>query len=344
MKASWFAMCVLHLGFSPLLAHAASDSPVIRLDPALDALVGLDARLETLVERETIFEGPAWISKGAAGYLIFSDVPGNAIGKRLPDGTVARFESNIFSGKDAAQAYQSFGMFGQKKFSMLGPNGIALDAQGRVVFCAMSDGLIVRLERDGTRTVLASRFAANRLNAPNDLVYKSDGSLYFTDSRAGTKRADGTGVPHKGLYVLREGNVQLLSKDIDLPNGLAFSPDEKYLYVGNSLRRNILRFDVQPDGLANERVFIDMNGDRAAGVPDGLKVDENGNVYSSGPGGVWIISPSGGHIGTIVTPKPLTNLAFGGKDYKTLYMTAYGALYQIRVKAAARAVHFPQPR
>ncbi len=124
----------------------------------------------------------------------------------------------------------------------------------------------------------------------------------------------------------------LLSKSIDHPNGLAFSPNEKYLYVSNTRRKNILRFDIQNGGISNERVFVDMSGDKEVGVPDGLKVDKKGDVYSTGPGGVWVISAAGKHVGTIRTPKRITNMAFGDKDFRTLYMTGFGALYRIRVK------------
>jgi gluconolactonase len=336
MKILWPLLCALSLPFGSSLARAPSDSPVLRLDSSVDALVAADASLQTLFQGDALFEGPTWVRDGGSGYLIFSDVPGNVINRLNPDGSVSAFLANIFTGKDTSEAYQSFGLGGQKKFRMLGANGITLDRQGRVVYCAYSDGQIVRLETDGRRTVLASRFAASRLNAPNDLVYRSDGSLYFTDSRAGTQRAEGEGVPHEGLYVLRAGEVQLLSKDIDHPNGVVFSPDEKYLYVSNSRLKNILRFDVQAGGIANEKVFVDMSRDKAGGAPDGLKVDRKGNVYSTGPGGVWIISSGGKHIGTILTPRQITNIVFGGKGSKTLYMTGFGSLYRIPLKVAGK--------
>jgi gluconolactonase len=336
MRVWGLILCALNLAFSSQSAQSADGSPVRRLDPSVDALVAADARLETLFERNTTFEGPTWVRDGGSGYLIFSDVPGNVIDKLNPDGRVSPFLENIFAGKERSEAFQSFGLNGQEKFWMLGANGVTLDRQGRVVYCAYSDGQIVRLETDGRRTILASRYGASRLNAPNDLVYKSDGSLYFTDSRASSRRADGEGVPHKGLYVLRSGEVRLLSKDIDHPNGLAFSPDEKHLYVTNSLLGNVLRFDVRAAGIANERVFVDMSSDKGVGRPDGIKVDKRGNVYSTGPGGVWIMSPSGRHIGTILAPGQVNNLTFGGNDLRTLYMAGFGALYRIPLKVAGK--------
>jgi gluconolactonase len=330
-----FTFCALSLGCGRLSARAASGSAVLLLDRHAATLMASDAGLEALYRRGSIFDGPAWVRHGGSGYLIFSDVPGNVIDKLNPDGSVSVLLKNIFTG-DPSEAYESFGLGGQRKFRMLGADGITLDRRGRIVYCAYSDGEIVRLETDGRRTVLASRFAGTPLNAPNDLVYKSDGSLYFTDSRAGTRRRHGKGVSHEGLYVLTAGKVVLLSKSIDHPNGVAFSPDEKYLYVTNTRRKNLLRFDVQRGGIANGEVFIDMSGVNGVGVPDGIKVDKRGNVYSTGPGGVWVISPAGKHVATIRTPRQITNMAFGGKDFRTLYMTGFGALYRIRLKVPGR--------
>lgn len=335
IEALLFIFCALSLGCDRLSARAASDSAVLLLDRHAATLLESDARLEALYRRDSIFDGPAWVGHGGSGYLIFSDVPGNVIDRLHADGSVSVILKNIFTG-DPSEAYESFGLAGQRKFRMLGADGITLDRRGRIVYCAYSDGEIVRLETDGRRTVLASRFAGARLNAPNDLVYKSDGSLYFTDSRAGTRRRDGKGVSHEGLYVLRAGKVGLLSESIDHPNGVAFSPDERYLYVTNTRRKNVLRFDVQRLGIANGEVFIDMSGVSGAGAPDGIKVDKSGNVYSTGPGGVWVISPAGKHVATIRTPRQITNMAFGGEDFRTLYMTAFGALYRIRLKVPGR--------
>jgi gluconolactonase len=326
--------CVLSLNCNPSPARAASDAAVLTLHPYAATILAPDAKLETLYRRDSIFDGPAWVRHGGSGYLIFSDVPGNVIDRLNPDGSVTVLLKSVFTGRDPSQAYESLGLGGQMKFRMLGADGITLDRRGRVVYCAYGDGEVVRLETDGRRTVLASRFAGRRLNAPNDLAYKSDGSLYFTDSRAAAKRADGVGVSHEGLYLLRAGKVMLLSGSIDHPNGVAFSPDEKYLYVTNTRLENVLRFNVQPRGISNGKVFIDMSGDHEAGAPDGIKVDERGDVYSTGPGGVWIISPAGKHIATIRTPRKITNMAFGGRDFRTFYMTAFGALYRIRLKTA----------
>lgn len=336
ISAALLLLCALGLTCAPSRARSAADSAVLRLSPAIDALLEPNVWLVTVYRHDTIFDGPVWVPNRGFGYLIFSDVPGNVIDKLNSAGTISVFSRHIFTGRSRSEAYQSFGGPGQKKFWMLGADGITIDLRDRVVYCAYSNGQVIRLGKDGRRTVLASRFAGRRLNAPNDLVYRSDGSLYFTDSRAATRWPDGTGVPYKALYILKAGKVALLSKSIDHPNGVAFSPDEKYLYVTNTRRKNILRFDVENSGIANETVFVDMSGVKGVGAPDGIKVDIRGNVYSTGPGGVWVISPTGEHIGTIRTPDRVSNMAFGGNDYKTLYMTAFGALYRIQLKVAGR--------
>ena len=186
------------------------------------------------------------------------------------------------------------------------------------------------------RTVLASRYEGKRLNSPNDLVYKSDGSLYFTDPSAGLRERDKDPkkeLPFNGVYLLKDGKLQLLIKDMQVPNGLAFSPDEKHFYVNDSAKKIIMRYDVLPDDtIANGQLFIDMNSDNAPGVPDGMKVDRKGNVYSTGPGGFWIMSPEGKHLGTISFQELPANLAFGNADARTLYLTARTGLYRIRLK------------
>jgi gluconolactonase len=336
-KAALLLVGVLGLVCGQPRAYDAGAAHIVRVDPALDALVAPDAKLEEVLRREgTTFEGPTWVRSAGSGYLLFTDVPGNVIDKLNSDGTATLLLDHIFAGQDPSEAFQSSGLHGQKKLRMIGANGATLDLQGRLIYCAYSDGQIVRLERDGRRTVLASHFGAYHLNAPNDVVVKSDGSIWFTDSRAGVKRGPTEGVPHKGLYVLKGREVRLLSKDIDHPNGLAFSLDEKQLYVTNSMVKTVLRFDVTADGIANEQVFADMSADPEVGIPDGIKLDERGNIYSTGPGGIWILSPEGQHLGTVVTPQQVNNLTFGGHDLRSLYMVGYGVVYRMPVKVGAR--------
>jgi gluconolactonase len=179
--------------------------------------------------------------------------------------------------------------------------------------------------------VIADRYEGKRLNRPNDLVLKSDGAIYFTDPRPANNPE--MELPTSGVFLVKNGAVKLLLDDYRVPNGLAFSPDEKYLYVNDTQRRLIMRYDVQPDDtISNGRVFIDMSADKTPGNPDGMKVDARGNAYCTGPGGVWIMSPEGKHLGTIPLPENATNMNFGDVDGKTLYITDRRSLARIRLK------------
>ena len=308
---------------------------VAKLNPALDAIVSPDAQLEKIAQGFGFLEGPVWVRKG--GYLLFNDVPANLIEKWTPDGKLSVFLIKTgYTGSDPTYG-REIESGGRKKIKVIGSSALTLDKQGRLVFCAQGDRDIVRIEKDGRRTVLADRFDGKRLNSPNDLVYKSDGSLYFTDPPAALPKGDddpAKELPFDGVFLLKNGKVKLLDKTFQRPNGLAFAPDEKQFYVNDSLRKTIMRFDVQPDDtIGNGHVFIDMTADTASGAPDGMKVDRKGNVYCTGPGGVWIISPEGKHLGTIKTPDRVTNLTFGDADGKTLYITGRtGELYRIQLK------------
>jgi gluconolactonase len=318
--------------------HAQSFGEVVRVDPATDAIVPQDATVEKLAGDFQFVEGPIWVHSKGQGYLLFSDIPANVIRKWDPKGGVSVFlEKSGFTGADASnvggQTNNGFGMV-----NLIGSNGITLDKQGRIVFCQHGDRQISRLEKNGKRTVLASRYEGKRLNSPNDLVFKSDGSLYFTDPTAGLRLQDkdpARELPFAGVYRLSKGKVQLLAKDFTRPNGIAFSPDEKYLYVNDTAKKIIMRFDVQPDGgVTNGQVITDMNSDTTPGAPDGMKVDQKGNIYCTGPGGFWIMSPDGKHVATVKTKELPANLNWGDDDGKTLYLTARTGLYRIRLNFA----------
>lgn len=334
---------------------SALASAVLKLDAALDELISPDARLDTLLQLSAgtmeTFECPTWVHGDGPGFLIFCNVPGNAIYKLRSDATTEVFLDRIYTGSFADANRGSV-----PGRLMLGANGATLDRQGRIVYASFSAGQIVRVEKDGARTVLAERFEGSRFNAPNDLVFRSDGALYFTESRGSSEQTDSPDcgkywmvcgpeakgrVRHMGVYLLKAGEVRLVSTTIPKPNGLALSPDEKHLYVANSLG-SIVRFDIQHDGtLANETIFVDMTQQMQTsgmrGNPDGIKVDKQGNVYCSGPGGIWILSSAGKHLGTILVEQGVTNFTFGDDDARTLYITSSSAaappkLFRIRMK------------
>jgi len=310
-------------------AYAQDAKRVIKLDSSLDDIVPSDSQLEKLVGGGvgSFFEGLVWIRKGE--YLLFSDIPGNVINKWTLDGKLTVF-------------LKPSGYTGPATTDLWGSNGITLDPRGRVVFCASGDQEIVRLESNGKRTVLADHYPDGyKLNNPNDILYKSDGALYFTDPRSQLRKAAG-GAPFDAVNLVKNGKFQVLDKNVSHPNGITLSPDEKYLYVGSSDKKTLTRFVVLPDDtLADGEVFIDMSEDKTPGGPDGMRVDLMGNVYSSGPGGVWIMSPGGKHLGTIETPERVSDVVFGGADGKTLFIVdGHGpasdptSLYRIRLKVA----------
>ncbi|MGA2215286.1 MAG: SMP-30/gluconolactonase/LRE family protein, partial [Bryobacteraceae bacterium] len=270
--------------------------------------------------------------EGQAGYLLFSDISANVIYKWTSDNQMSVFlKDSGYTGDLGKISFEGYlARSGSLFVYNFGSNGITLDRQGRLVFCAQGDRAIVRVEKDGKRTVLADRYEGKRLNRPNDLVVKSDGAVYFTDPHPDNNPT--IELPYNAVFMLKDGKIQLLASDFR-PNGIALSPDEKVLYVNGD--GGIRRYDVLPDGtIKNGRVFIDMRVDKTPGGPDGMKVDLKGNVYCTGPGGIWIMAPDGKHIGTILLPAPATNLAFGDPDYKTLYITDRRSLVKIRLIAA----------
>jgi gluconolactonase len=297
---------------------------IVRNDPALDDIVPRTPVLEKLAEGFTFIEGPIWMPDGR---LLFSAPNDNVIYQWTPDGTLSLWRER--TGYDAPD----IGEYGQP-----GSNGLSLDPQGRLVIAEHGRHRISRLDGDGRLAVLADAFEGKRLNSPNDLVVKSDGSIYFTDPPFGLPGFHDDprkALPYEGVFRLAtDGTLTLLHRGLAGPNGLAFSPDERALYVDNwdVKKKVVMRFDVKADGgLANGRVFFDMTAAPGEEALDGLKVDQRGNVYVSGPGGVWILSPDGKHLGTIVCPELPANFAWGDEDGRTLYLAARGGLYRIRL-------------
>ena len=297
---------------------------VDRVDPAIDAIVPVNAKLWKVAEGFRFTEGPVWVRKG--GYLLFSDPDSNVIYRYSDEAGLSTFRDH--SGYDA----QDVAEYGQP-----GSNGLTLDRQGRLTINEHGRHRVTRLEADGRLTVLASGFEGKRLNSPNDLVYRSDGSLYFTDPPFGLPKFyddPRKELPFSGVFrIAPSGNLSLLTREFKGPNGIAFSPDEKTLYVGNwdPAAKIVKRYAVRADGsLDADQVFVDLTqkipGDEAL---DGIKVDKAGHVYLSAPGGVWIFDARGRHLGTIVAPTPVHNFAWGGADGKTLYLCARANLYRI---------------
>jgi gluconolactonase len=320
----------------------AQAQDVSRLDPGLDALVSPDAKVELVKGGFGFAEGPVWVQRGKIGYLLFSDIPANVIYKLTPDGNVSVYlERSGYTKPDIWKVGFEFNNGKDPndpafaKFYMNGSNGLALDPQGRLVIATFAGRSIDRMEPNGTRAVLADSYDGKRFNGTNDLVVKKDGTIYFTDMFGSLRLGDkdpAMGLPYQAVYMVKDGKVTRLTDDIPATNGLAFSPDEKYLYANGSRNKYIRRYEVKPDGtLANSQMFIDMSADPAPGITDGMKVDTKGNIYSTGPGGIWVITPEGKHIGTVRTPETITNLAFGDSDKKTLYLTARPTIYKIRV-------------
>jgi len=320
------------LDFYKASMPVSTEVRVVRNDPAIDAIVPQGVKAEKLAEGFLFTEGPVWVPDG---YLLFSDPNANTIYRWSENDGLSVFRAKSgYTGPD-------IGEYGQP-----GSNGLALDRDGRLTINEHGNHRVSRLEKTGALTVLADRIEGKRLNSPNDLVYRSDGSLYFTDPPFGLPKFSDDPrkeLPFSGVFRWSGETLQVVAKDVSGPNGLAFSPDEKYLYVGNwdEKRKVVMRYDVRPDGsLSNARVFFDMTSAPGDDAIDGVKVDQRGNVYVSGPGGLWILSAEGTHLGTIVTPEHAHNFAWGD-DGRTLYVTARSTLYRIRLKVPGAGVAAP---
>lgn len=302
-----------------------------KIDPALDRILSPGTQLEKLAGGFLFTEGPVWVPATAnnSGYLLFSDPNANTIYRWSAEGQVSVFRTKSgYSGFNVGEYHQP------------GSNGLTLDNKGRLTINQHGNRRVIRVEPRGNITVLAERYQGKRLNSPNDLVYRSDGALFFTDPPFGLPKVfddPGKELPYSGVFCVKDGQVKLVSTDLDAPNGLALSPDEKHLYVNNwnDKRKVILRYDVNQDcTLSNSRLFYDMTNAPGADALDGLKVDQKGNVYSTGPGGLWIISPEGKQLGLIKGPEDPHNMAWGDDDAKTLYITALTGIYRIRMNIA----------
>jgi gluconolactonase len=324
---------------------------VVKMDPRLDAIIDAGAKAELLGDRFGLTEGAVWIREGASGHLLFADMLDNVIYRWDPGkGISVQHENAGYTGKDFLHVAQQTRR-GRSAVLLIGPNGLSLDPEGRLVVCAMPDRSVVRYEKDGSRTVLADKFEGKRFSGPNDLVVKSNGSIYFTDSVSGLR--DGAASPQRelpfsGFYLIKNGQVTLLDEKLrdpkvsgtTFPNGIALSPDERHLYV--TFGGKIMRYDINADDTVGNPVeFADTMGN------DGMKTDLAGNLYSTsggfGGGEVRITAPDGTRLGVLQMPQRggeprqqvcATNVAFGDADAKTLYVTACMDVYRIQLKTA----------
>jgi len=327
---------VLIGGMGSSNAQAPADR-VVKLDPALDALISVDAKIEKVASGFGFTEGPVWVQRGREGYLLFTDIPGNKVHKMTSDGKVSVYEDQSgYRGPWNGWTMLTVGSATPNgPFIMVGADGLAVDTEGRLLLCAFGDRALERVEKDGKRTILADKYEGKRLNGPNDVVVKKDGTIYFSDTFGGLRnRADdpNKGLERNGFFMLRNGKLSMVVSDMKTVNGLALSPDEKYLYVNGGGDNYIRRYEIQPDGtLANPKLIIDLSIDKTPGATDGTRVDSKGNIWTTGPGGVWIISPEGKHLGSILMTERPANLGFGDADLKTLYLTARSSVYKVRV-------------
>jgi len=315
---------------------AQEDYPSIgkieRFDPRFDELIPKDAIIEKLAEGFDWAEGPVWVKKG--GYLLFSDIPPNKVMKWTEAEGISTFlHPSGYTGK-------------KPRGGEPGSNGLLIDDQGRLVLCEHGDRRIARLNEDGTQTTLAGLYMGKRFNSPNDAVFKSNGDLYFTDppyGLVGNFDDPGREIDFCGVYLLRtNGCVELLTSRMTRPNGIAFSPDEKTLYVAQSDPRAAIwmAYDVQEDGsIANGRVFYDATQwvGKMKGSPDGMKVDQHGNLFATGPGGVNVFAPDGTLLGRITTGEATANCGWGD-DGSTLYLTA--DMYLCRIRTTTKGTGF----
>ncbi len=321
-------------------AIVATPLKLDRLDASIDRIVPSDAKMERVATGFKWTEGPVWIKDR----LYFAEIPSNSIRTWTP-------------GKGTEIFLQPSGYKGSAPYGgpEPGTNGMTVDVRGRLTAAGHAQRDIIRFESldpKAQQTVLADSYKGKKLNSPNDVVYKSDGSAYFTDPPYGLrtqsdkdpeKQLDLNGVyriPHAltqkpGSAPARD-ELQLLVSDLTRPNGIAFSPDEKYLYVDNSQPKKLwMRYTVKPDGTVTDaKLLYDATKDNRPGVPDGMKVDSEGNIYSAGPGGIWIISPEGKPLGTILVPGRTSNVAWAGADRKTLYITGSDGIYRVHLKIA----------
>jgi gluconolactonase len=278
------------------------------ISPKFWDLVDHNAKLDTVATGFGFTEGPMW---DASGFLYVSDETLNKIFRVYPDGKK------------------------EEVISLGDPDGNTFDRKHRLIDCASVFRAIIEVTPEGGYKILADHYNGKKFNSPNDVIVGPDGALYFTDPTLDLVASEKQEIPFQGVYRLDEkGNVELLTKDLSQPNGLAFSPDGKHFYVDDTKEKNIRVYDAAPDGtLSNGRTFGDEHpSGKHEGVPDGMRVDSSGNLFVVGPKGIWVWDDKGNHLGTIVLPEQPANLAWGDADYRTLYITANTSVYRLQMK------------
>ena len=314
IKTAFFSLALfVSLGLQAALRPFSLEA----LSPAFWNLFDHQAKLTKVASGFGFTEGPVW---DQAGYLWVSDETLNKI-----------FKVNTVTGQK------------QDIISLGDPDGNTYDRQHRLLDCASVLRAIIRLSPDGRKyDIVVDHYQGKRLNSPNDVVLGPDGAIYFTDPTSDLPKDQKQEIPFKGVYrIASNGDVQLLTKDLDEPNGLAFSPQGTKFYVDDSTQRNIRVYDFRDGKLSNGRVFGVEQGGPKEGVPDGMKVDRQGNLYVVGPKGIWVWDPAGRHLGTIVVPEQPANLAWGDRDYSTLYITATTSVYKISTRAHGFIPYLP---
>jgi gluconolactonase len=306
-------LVIILLYCSPFNATSQNKKPLRPFElqaesPEFWNLISREAKLETVATGFGFTEGPVWDKRG---FLYVSDEETNKIFRVYTDGHK------------------------EELISLGDPDGNTYDRQLRLLDCASVLRAIIQISPDGKYTILADRYQGKKFNSPNDVVLGPDGAIYFTDPTLDLPQGEKQELPFRGVYRLDEkGDVNLLTKELSQPNGLAFSPDGKHFYVDDSELRNIRVYDVVAGGtLANGRIFAEEPGGKGDGVPDGMRVDRQGNIYVTGPEGIWVWDAQGHHLGTIVVPEQPANLTWGDGDYQTLYVTATKSVYKLRTKS-----------